>query len=157
MRNPLVRLIETIFCKRNIREQYKGYYRDGVRGWRYIYIYIRNTPRLTSKSHCHRKFYSTGADWQMPSRRCMSKTGWPACKIVQQPNLRPHRDQIFIRVCIDHALLTVQVNAGGSEMNRLWWTWAIDDGVEEFQGFFWIFFEGWWYVGWVFLFIEYWG
>lgn len=38
-RNPLVRLIETIFCKRNIREQYKGYYRDGARGWRYIYIY----------------------------------------------------------------------------------------------------------------------
>lgn len=40
--NLLVRLIETIFCKRNIREQYKGYYRNGVRMVD-IYIYLKYT------------------------------------------------------------------------------------------------------------------
>lgn len=121
--NLLVRLIETIFCKRNIREQYKGYYRNGVR---MVDIYIFEIHR-----GWHRNLIVIGNSIQLdPIGRCQADD---ACRKQDSPCARSSNsriyalietNEIFIRVCIDHALLTLQVEAGGSEMDHLWRTWS---------------------------------
>lgn len=142
--NLLVWLIETVFCKRNIREQYKGYYRDGVRMVKiYIYIYSKYTAVDIEISLSSEILFN----WiRLADAKPTMRVENRIARVQDRPTAESTPSSRPTKFSFEFASITHYWPCKWMLVDQKWTTYdkreAIDDEVEEFQGFFWIFFKG---------------